>query len=73
MNDEKKYHWYSMAFSWPCATGRAEASGQIYLLKQRVTSKNIAEAKEGLTAPATATVLSISYLGHMTISEFNDE
>lgn len=65
-----KLHYYCFTFYEVQGSASAHASAYFGFEQPRVTLKNIAAAKHGAEVSDRATLLSCSYLGHMTSEEF---
>jgi hypothetical protein len=67
-----KKHFYCFTFIDSSAGSVAYASVYASFELPEVTLSGIAQAKQGAQVTQAATLLSCSYLGHMTTEEFND-
>lgn len=66
---EKKLHWFSLVFLFD-NTYVSTYRGHRW---KRITKNHIVDAKKRAGAPEDALLLSVSYLGRMTIEKFNPE
>ncbi len=68
-----KSHYYLLSFSETQGNVQRTAAVSIAVSNQRVTALTITKARAGAGMTASAVLLAVSYLGHMTAEEFNYE
>lgn len=68
-----KKHWYHACYMYQLGSGGISyASGSFGFDEMKVTAKRMEWMCEQVGAPAKSTMVLLSYLGHMTPSEFNE-
>jgi hypothetical protein len=71
MSDRK--HWFSYCFQESGGTRIVTASAYIGYPESAITKERIEVAKDGAGVSVNAVLLNVSYLGHMTRSQFLGE
>lgn len=68
-----KLHHYAFSFTETQPNGERTAAVSMGVPNPRVTAAAISKARAGAGMTSGAVLLSVSYLGHMTMEEFKNE
>lgn len=70
MSNDRELHWYQFAILYHVGGVSSYMTVSCGFVDQKVTMARMAFARENAKAPADALVLSATYLGLMTLQEF---